>query len=40
NREFSPLRKAADAVELDNTHLTREQQLATALKWAQERIQD
>jgi cytidylate kinase len=40
NREFSPLRKAADAVELDNTHLTRDQQLATALKWAQERIQD
>lgn len=39
NREFSPLRKAADAVELDNTHLTRDQQLATALKWARERIQ-
>ncbi len=32
NREVSPLRKADDAVELDNTHLTMEQQLAFALK--------
>lgn len=38
NREYSPLRKASDAIELDNTHLTRELQLGTALKWAQERI--
>ena len=38
NREFSPLRKASDAVELDNTHLTREQQLSIALKWARELI--
>jgi cytidylate kinase len=36
NREFSPLRKASDALELDNTHLTREQQLSIALKWARE----
>ncbi|MES2330453.1 MAG: (d)CMP kinase [Bacteroidota bacterium] len=34
NREFSPLRKAADAVELDNSGMTREEQLAIALKWA------
>lgn len=39
NREFSPLRKAADAVELDNTSLTREEQLQIALNWAKEKIQ-
>ena len=38
NREFSPLRKAADAVELDNSNMTREEQLALALKWAKEKI--
>lgn len=32
NREVSPLRKAADAIELDNTHLTQRQQLDFALK--------
>ena len=37
-REFSPLRKAADAVVLDNTHLTREEQLNTALQWVNEKI--
>jgi len=31
NREISPLRKAADAIELDNTHLTEKQQLDFAL---------
>jgi CMP/dCMP kinase len=31
NREISPLRKAADAVELDNTDLTEEEQLQFAL---------
>jgi cytidylate kinase len=31
NREISPLRKAADAIELDNTHLTPKQQLEFAL---------
>jgi cytidylate kinase len=38
NREFSPLRRAADAVDLDNTHLTRDEQLAMALEWAKEKI--
>ena len=34
NREFSPLRKAQDAVVLDNTNLTKEEQLNIALGWA------
>jgi CMP/dCMP kinase len=34
NREVSPLRKAADAVELDNTNLDMDQQLAFALELA------
>ena len=34
NREFSPLRKAEDAVVLDNTNLTREEQLKIALDLA------
>ncbi len=34
NREISPLRKASDALELDNTRLSIEQQLEIALKWA------
>jgi cytidylate kinase len=38
NREFSPLRKATDAVELDNSNMTREEQLDIALKWAHERM--
>jgi len=38
NREFSPLRKAADAIELDNSNLTREEQLQIALSWAKERL--
>lgn len=38
NREFSPLRQAADAKVLDNSQLTREEQLALALSWAQETI--
>lgn len=38
NREFSPLRKAEDAVELDNSNLTREEQLDIVLKWAKERM--
>ncbi len=40
NREFSPLRKAKDAVELDNSHLTVEDQLKIALKLAKGKIQD
>jgi cytidylate kinase len=39
NREVSPLRKAADAVELDNSTMTREEQLSVALGWAKERMQ-
>lgn len=36
-RKESPLRKANDALVLDNSNLTREQQLALALEWARER---
>jgi CMP/dCMP kinase len=32
NRKVSPLRKAHDAIELNNTHLTEKQQLDFALK--------
>jgi cytidylate kinase len=32
-REISPLRKAEDAIEIDNTHLTREDQLKLALSY-------
>jgi cytidylate kinase len=32
NRKISPLRKADDAIELDNTHLTPKEQLDFALK--------
>ena len=39
NREFSPLRKAADAVVLDNSNLTREEQLAIALEWSKKKMQ-
>lgn len=38
NREFSPLRKADDALELDNTNLTEVQQLHKALAWARKKI--
>lgn len=38
NREVSPLRKAADAIVLDNTDLTREEQLTMALQWAKDRM--
>ena len=34
----SPLRQAPDAILLDNTKLTREQQLGIVLRWAKERI--
>lgn len=34
SRVHSPLRKAEDARELDNTNLTKEQQLRIAIKWA------
>ncbi len=35
-REISPLRKAEDAIEIDNTYLTREEQLTLALKFIEE----
>jgi len=38
HREVSPLKKADDAILLDNTHITEEQQLQKALAWAKERI--
>jgi len=38
NREFSPLRKASDAIELDNSSLTRHEQLAIVLKWARDKM--
>ncbi len=37
-REHSPLRQAADALVLDNSHITREAQFELALNWAHERI--
>jgi cytidylate kinase len=38
NREFSPLRQAKDAIVIDNTKLTMEEQLKMAYKLAKERI--
>ncbi len=38
SRAESPLRKADDAVVLDNSHITREEQLQVAYNWAMERI--
>ena len=38
HREVSPLRKAEDAIELDNSHLTIRQQLDVALKLVKERL--
>jgi cytidylate kinase len=37
HREVSPLRKADDALVLDNTNLTPEEQLKKALSWVKER---
>ena len=37
NREVSPLRKAEDAILLDNTHISMEQQLSFALKLVKEK---
>jgi cytidylate kinase len=39
HREVSPLRKADDAIVLDNSNLTREEQLAEALKLAETAMQ-
>ena len=38
HREISPLKKADDAIELDNTDLTEEQQLEMVLELAKQRI--
>lgn len=38
HREVSPLRKAEDALELDNSHLTIKEQLEIAKKWVKERL--
>ncbi|MFI5153687.1 MAG: (d)CMP kinase [Chitinophagales bacterium] len=38
HREFSPLRKANDAIELDNSHMSIKEQLSIALNWAKEKI--
>ena len=38
NREVSPLRQAKDAIILDNTNITEEQQLKQALKWVKEHL--
>ncbi|TAH13801.1 MAG: (d)CMP kinase [Sphingobacteriia bacterium] len=38
NREFSPLKKAEDAIVLDNSNLTREEQLNIALEWANQKM--
>jgi cytidylate kinase len=38
NREVSPLRKAADAIVLDNSNLSRQQQLHLALDMAREKL--
>lgn len=38
SRAESPLRKANDAVVLDNSHITREEQLQVAYDWAMKRI--
>lgn len=38
HREVSPLRKADDAIELDNTNLTEEQQLKNALKMVEDYV--
>ena len=40
NREISPLRKAKDAIVLDNSFLTPDEQLALALTWANEHMND
>jgi len=37
NREVSPLRKADDALVIDNTNIGPEDQLRTALRWVRER---
>ena len=38
HREISPLRQAADALVLDNSNLTEQEQLQLAMRWVNERI--
>lgn len=38
NRKVSPLKKAKDAIVLDNTNLTEDGQFRKAMEWAKERI--
>jgi CMP/dCMP kinase len=38
NRAFSPLQKASDAIVLDNSQLTKEEQLKIALQWSIDKI--
>lgn len=38
HREYSPLKQAKDAIVLDNSNLSVEEQLAIALEWAKDRI--
>jgi CMP/dCMP kinase len=38
HREVSPLRKAKDAIELDNTNLTEKEQFNKALAWVKEKM--
>ncbi|MCZ2223500.1 MAG: (d)CMP kinase [Chitinophagales bacterium] len=40
SRAVSPLKKADDAIELDNSFITREEQLAIALQWAKEKMNE
>lgn len=39
NREVSPLRKAVDAIEIDNTNLTEKEQLSLALRIVKSQLQ-
>jgi len=36
HREVSPLRKAEDAIVLDNSHISMKEQLEIAKKWVKE----
>jgi cytidylate kinase len=38
NRKISPLKKAADAIVLDNTNLSAKEQLELALKWTKSKV--
>jgi cytidylate kinase len=40
HREISPLKKADDAIVLDNTKLSPEEQFQKALAWAKEKLKD